>query len=418
MRRLHCQSARLAQWIASRAPGLADLYKRHVSGYLVPKTLTIWYCFGALALALIINQFASGVFLAIHYLPRTTDAFLSVQRTLMRDIPFGWLVRTLHTTGASFLFVVLILHIVRGFLYGSYRKPREIVWLIGLALYAVVMAEAFTGSVLPWGQMSYWGSKVIASLIHAVPWFGTLLVDWIFGAQSLGDATLSRFFIIHIVILPFVIIGLVVLHIWALHQVGSSDPRGGRVPTGSLDAQQIRRIAVKEIPFHPYYTLKDLCALAVLCCVAAFIIFAAPQCGGLCLEPDNAIQANRFSTPQHIRSAWYFSPFFAMLRGVPGQLPGLIICIAALAVLWLLPWLDRGPVYALHQRPWRVRQLFCLIGLSFLVLGILGTWENAASWKIAAVRSVTALYFVLFLSMPFWSKERRASVVEQVVQRG
>ena len=415
MRRRHGQSARLRQWIASRAPGLADFYRRHMSAYLVAKTLTVWYCFGALALALIINQLATGVFLAFHYRPRTTEAFLSVQRTLMRDIPSGWLVRTMHTTGASLLFVVLILHIVRGFLYGSYRKPREIVWLLGLALYAVVMAEAFTGYVLPWGQMSYWGAKVIASLIHAVPWFGTQLVEWIFGAQTLADATLTRFFIIHIVILPVCLIGLIVLHIWALHQVSSSDPRGGLVPAGPLDTKQIRHNAVKEIPFHPYYTLKDLCAFGVLCCVAASIIFAAPHCGGLCLEPENAVPANRFVTPQHIRSAWYFSPFFAMLRGVPGQLPGLIICVAALAVLWLLPWLDRGSVYALHQRPWRVRWLFCLIGLCFLMLGMLATWQNAAAWQIAAVRSVTALYFVLFLSMPFWSKEQRARGREQVV---
>ena len=412
------QPACMRRWMAARLAGIGAVYRRHVSAYRVPKTLNIWYCFGALALALICNQFATGVFLAIHYLPRVAEAFLSVQQTVMRDVPFGWLVRTMHTTGASLLCVVLILHIVRAFLYGSYRKPREIVWLLGLALYGVVMSEAFTGYVLPWGQMSFWGAKVIASLTHAVPWIGTHLVEWIFGAQRVGDATLGRFFIIHIVILPACVIGLLVLHIVALHHVGSSDPRGGRVPTQPLDHRTVRRLAVKEIPFHPYYTVKDLCALSGGCCIAALLLFEAPQCGGFCLEPENAVPANPFVTPEHIRSAWYFSPFFAVLRGVPGQFPALLICVAAIALPWFLPWLDRGPVYALHQRPWRVRSLFLLIGVCILGLGILGVWENAAAWQTMAVRSMTALYFALFMTMPIWSRQHRPSTYDVVGQRG
>ncbi|MGA9829196.1 MAG: cytochrome b N-terminal domain-containing protein, partial [Rhodanobacteraceae bacterium] len=311
----------------------------HTSGYYAPKNFNVMYYFGSLALLVLVNQIVTGIFLTMFYNPSAAGAFASVEY-IMRDVQWGWLIRYMHEVGASMFFVVVYLHMFRGLMYGSYKKPRELVWLLGMLIFLVLMAEAFMGYVLPWGNMSFWGAKVIITLFSAVPWIGDTLVQWIMGDYLPSGATLNRFFALHVVALPLVLLLLVVLHLAALHEVGSNNPDGVEIkknkgPDGHpLDG----------IPFHPYYTVKDLFGTGFFLIICAFIIFFQPGVGGWFLEPDNFIPANNLVTPAAIKPVWYFTPFYAIVRMIPAKLPGVLAMFSSIFLLFLVPWIDRGKV--------------------------------------------------------------------------
>jgi ubiquinol-cytochrome c reductase cytochrome b subunit len=359
-------------WIEQRLPWLSFV-SAHTATYPAPKNLNAWYAFGVLALVVLANQLVTGLFLAMHYKPAAAQAFASVEH-IMRDVEWGWLIRTLHSTGASLFFVVIYLHMFRALLYGSYKKPRELVWILGVLAYVVLMAEAFVGYVLPWGQMSFWGAKVIVSLAGAVPLAGEGLSHWIMGGYLPGDATLNRFFALHVVALPLVLLLLAVLHILALHHVGSNNPDGIEV-AGNVDA---RGTPLDAIPFHPYYTVDDLLATSVFLLLAAFVVFYAPSFGGLFLETDNFVPADPLLTPAHIKPAWYFAPWYALLRLVPDKLAGVLVMVGAIGVLPLLPWLDRGSVRSIRYRGRGYAVAVGLFACAFVMLGLVGSGAIAA----------------------------------------
>jgi ubiquinol-cytochrome c reductase cytochrome b subunit len=358
---------KLTDWIAERAPGMAPAYRKHMTEYYAPKNFNFMYYFGSLAIFVLVNQIVTGIFLTMFYNPSAAGAFDSVQY-IMRDVDWGWLIRYMHTTGASMFFVVVYLHMFRGLMYGSYKKPRELVWLLGMLIFLVLMAEAFMGYVLPWGNMSFWGAKVIISLFGAIPVIGDTLVQWIMGDFLPADATLNRFFALHVVALPLVLLLLVVLHIAALHEVGSNNPDGVEIkkvkgPNGKpLDG----------IPFHPYYTVKDMFGVGFFLVLCAFIIFFAPTLGGWFLEHDNAIPANSLVTPEFIKPVWYFTPFYAILRMIPAKLPGVLTMFAAIVLLFLTPWIDRGKVKSIRFRGLGFKVAIGLFALSFICLGLVG----------------------------------------------
>jgi ubiquinol-cytochrome c reductase cytochrome b subunit len=327
-------------WVNYRAPGLMPAYRAHMSEYWAPKNFNLWYYFGSLALLVLVNQIVTGIFLTMHFKPSAAEAFSSVEY-IMRDVSGGWLIRYMHSTGASLFFIVVYLHMFRALIYGSHQKPRELVWILGMLIFLTLMAEAFMGYVLPWGQMSYWGAQVIINLFGAVPVVGTDLTEWIRGDYLVSDATLNRFFALHVVALPLVILLLVVLHIGALHEVGSNNPDG-------VDIKKVKDPVTKSpldgIPFHPYYTVKDIFGSAFFLTIAAFILFFIPNFFGLFLEHDNFVVANPMVTPEHIKPVWYFTPYYAMLRAVPDKLLGVMTMGGAVMILFLLPWLDRSPV--------------------------------------------------------------------------
>src|SRR5690349_20268774 len=326
-------------WVNARAPGMMPVYRKHMTEYYAPKNFNFWYFFGSLALLVLVNQIVTGIFLTMHFKPSAAEAFGSVEY-IMRDVEWGWLIRYMHSTGASLFFVVVYLHMFRGLMYGSYRKPRELVWLLGMVIYLVLMAEAFMGYVLPWGQMSFWGAKVIISLFGAIPVIGNGLTEWIMGDFIPSDATLNRFFALHVIALPLVLLLLVVLHLGALHEVGSNNPDGVEIKAKKKpDGTPLDGIA-----FHPYYTVKDLFGTGFFLLLAAFIIFYAPTFGGWFLEHDNFIPANNLATPEHIKPVWYFTPFYAILRVIPSKGLGVIALLCSIVVLFLVPWLDRGKV--------------------------------------------------------------------------
>jgi ubiquinol-cytochrome c reductase cytochrome b subunit len=358
---------KLTDWIAERAPGMAPAYRKHMTEYYAPKNFNFMYDCGSLAILVLVNQIVTGIFLTMFYNPSAAGAFDSVQY-IMRDVDWGWLIRYMHTTGASMFFVVVYLHMFRGLMYGSYKKPRELVWLLGMLIFLVLMAEAFMGYVLPWGNMSFWGAKVIISLFGAIPVIGDTLVQWIMGDFLPADATLNRFFALHVVALPLVLLLLVVLHIAALHEVGSNNPDGVEIkkvkgPNGKpLDG----------IPFHPYYTVKDMFGVGFFLVLCAFIIFFAPTLGGWFLEHDNAIPANSLVTPEFIKPVWYFTPFYAILRMIPAKLPGVLTMFAAIVLLFLTPWIDRGKVKSIRFRGVGFKVAIGLFALSFICLGLVG----------------------------------------------
>src|SRR5574338_1442801 len=332
-------------WVNARAPALMPMYRKHMSEYYAPKNFNFWYYFGSLALLVLVNQIATGIFLTMHFKPSAAEAFSSIEY-IMRDVDWGWLIRYMHSTGASLFFIVVYLHMFRGLLYGSYQKPRELVWLLGMVIYLVLMAEAFMGYVLPWGQMSFWGAKVIISLFGAIPVVGNGLTEWIMGDYLPGDATLNRFFALHVIALPLVLLLLVVLHLAALHEVGSNNPDGVEIKKGPKGNRFGDDKPADGIPFHPYYTVKDLFGVGFFLLIAAFIIFFAPTFGGWFLEHDNFVPANNLATPTHIKPVWYFTPFYAILRMVPSffgsAIWGVIAMFASIALLFLMPWLDQG----------------------------------------------------------------------------
>jgi ubiquinol-cytochrome c reductase cytochrome b subunit len=370
----------IGEWVNERAPGLMPVYRKHMTEYYAPKNFNLWYYFGSLALLVLVNQIITGIFLTMNYDPSAAGAFDSVQY-IMRDVEWGWLIRYMHSTGASLFFVVVYLHMFRGILYGSYKKPRELVWLLGMLIFLVLMAEAFMGYVLPWGNMSFWGAKVIVSLFGTIPVIGKDLVEWIMGDFLPADATLNRFFALHVIALPLVLILLVVLHLAALHEVGSNNPDGVDVKHGPKGNRWDPTKPADGIPFHPYYTVKDLVGVGLFLAIAAFIIFFQPTFGGWFLEHDNSIPANNLVTPAQIKPVWYFTAFYAIVRMIPSAFGtavwGVLGMFGAIVLLFLLPWIDVGKVKSIRYRGTGFKVALTLFVLAFFGLVLIGTDSTA-----------------------------------------
>jgi ubiquinol-cytochrome c reductase cytochrome b subunit len=383
-------------WINKRLP-IDEFIAEQLTGYYAPKNFNIWYFFGSLALVVLVLQLLTGIFLTMFYKPGEFSSFDSVEY-IMREIKFGWLIRYLHSTGASAFFVVVYLHMFRAFLYGSYKKPRELLWLVGMLVYLVLMAEAFMGYVLPWGNMSFWGAQVIVNLFGTIPAIGPGLVEWIRGDYGIADATLNRFFALHVVALPLGLLLLVMLHLVALRRTGSNNPDGIEIKEKlAADGKPL-----DGIPFHPYYTVKDVFGIGVFFILFAIIVFFVPTLGGLFLEAPNFDPANPMSTPEHIAPVWYFTPYYAILRAVPDQrLGALLMGLAVLAFLFV-PWLDRSPVKSMRYRGWLSRTMLALFAVSFIVLGYLGL-QPAEGLYVLLARIFAVIYFGFFVLMPIYT---------------
>ena len=435
----------LLGWVDRRFP-LTSMIKEHMSEYYAPKNFNFWYFFGSLALLVLVIQIVTGIFLVMSYKPDARFAFESVEY-IMREVPGGWFIRYMHSTGASMFFVVVYLHMLRGLFYGSYRKPRELVWIFGVAIFLCLMAEAFFGYLLPWGQMSYWGAQVIVNLFSAIPFIGPELAIWIRGDYVVSDATLNRFFAFHVIAIPLVLIGLVVAHIIALHEVGSNNPDGVEIKQGPKDRNGH---PVDGIPFHPYYSVHDIVGVAGFLMVFAAIIFFGPEMGGYFLEYNNFIPADPLKTPPHIAPVWYFTPFYSMLRAttadftwvlvagavvaaialfLKGNLKGiwriavpvilLIVAVllriidakfwgvvamgGAVVILFFLPWLDHSPVKSIRYRPTWHKYLYAIFIINFLVLGYLGTQAPNPTFNLMS-QIGTVIYLSFFFVMPVWSR--------------
>ena len=377
-------------WLERRLP-VKQFLTHHFVNYLMPRNLNFWYLFGAFSVLVLVNQLITGIWLAMVYTPTAEQAFSSIEQ-LMRHVPFGWLLRYLHSTGASAFFIVIYLHIYRAIMYGSYKAPRELLWLTGVLLFVLLMAEAFTGYVLPWGQMSYWGAKVIISLFGAIPLVGDTLVHWLQGDFVLSAITLKRFFAFHVIAVPLILIGMVVLHIIALHCVGSNNPDGNK-----------KDKTKKDISFHPFYTVKDCMAIVGFLFIFLAVVFYLPEFFGLFLEHDNFVQANPIITPMHIKPVWYFSPFYAMLRAVPDKLFGAVVMFSGVGVLALLPWLDRGKNSSIRHKGAYSKFAIVVLVVSFSSLGYLGA-QAATVENVILARVMTICYFLCFLLMPIYTK--------------
>ena len=390
--------SRMANWVDERFP-MTSLWKAHLSEYYAPKNFNFWYYFGSLAILVLVMQVVTGIFLTMNYKPDAQHAFASVEY-IMRDVNWGWLIRYMHSTGASMFFVVVYLHMLRGLMYGSYRKPRELLWIFGMLIYLSLMAEAFFGYLLPWGQMSYWGAQVIISLFGAIPWVGEQLAVWIRGDYVVSDATLNRFFAFHVIAIPLLLLGLVAGHIMALHEVGSNNPDG-------IDIKKRKDpktgIPLDGIAFHPYYTVKDLVGVAVFLGIFSLVMFFAPEMGGYFLEHNNFVPADPLNTPQHIAPVWYFTPYYAILRAVPNKLAGVLLMGGAVVILFALPWLDRGKVRSIRYRGPIFKTALWLFVASFLVLGYMGTLDPNLSFVNPVSRVGAVIYFAFFLLMPWYS---------------
>ena len=393
------------RWIEYRMPIFSFLNHSVGTEYPSPKNLSYWWNFGSLAGIVLVIMIVTGILLAMQYTPHADHAFDSVER-IMRDVNSGWLLRYLHTNGGSFFFILVYIHVFRGMYYGSYKEPRELLWILGVIILLIMMATAFMGYVLPWGQMSFWAAKVITNLFSAVPWIGDWIVTWLWGGFTVGNPTLNRFYALHY-LLPFVLVALVVLHIWALHQFGSNNPLGIEAK-GPQD----------KIPFHPYYTVKDLYGMGVFLVVFFAVVFFAPNMLG---EPDNYIEANPLSTPAHIVPEWYFMPYYAILRSIPQKLLGVIAMFGSLLILLLLPWIDRSPVKSARFRP-IYKWLFWAFVVVCLVLGYIGA-KPPEGWYVVVGRIATAAYFLFFVAVYFLSYIERpkplpASISEPVLKGG
>jgi ubiquinol-cytochrome c reductase cytochrome b subunit len=394
-------AVRLIDWIDARFP-LTKLWKEQVAEYYAPKNFNFWYYFGVISLVVLVNQLVTGIFLTMSYKPSSAEAFASVEY-IMRDVDWGWLIRYMHSTGASAFFIVIYLHMFRALLYGSHRKPRELLWIFGCVIFLLLMAEAFMGYVLPWGNMSYWGAQVIVSLFGSIPVIGQSLVEWIRGDYYIADATLNRFFALHVAALPLALVFLVIAHLMALHEVGSNNPDG-------IEIKKLKGAdghPLDGIPFHPYYTVKDTMGIAAFLLVFSGVIFFAPGFGGLFLESPNFEPANPLQTPPHIAPVWYFTPFYAMLRAVPSfagtQVWGVLVMGAAIVVLFFLPWLDRSPVRSIRYRGPIYKIALAIFSLSFIALGVCGLKPPSGIYPQLA-RVATILYFAFFLLMPWYSR--------------
>ncbi len=392
---------KLLNWVDARFP-LTATWKAHLSEYYAPKNFNFWYYFGSLAILVLVIQIVTGIFLTMHYKPDANQAFASVEY-IMRDVPYGWLIRYAHSTGASAFFIVVYLHMFRALLYGSHRKPRELIWIFGVLIYLVLMAEAFFGYLLPWGQMSYWGAQVIVNLFAAIPVIGEDLAIWIRGDYVVSDATLNRFFAFHVIALPLVLLGLIAAHIVALHEVGSNNPDG--IEIKKKKDEQGRPL--DGIPFHPYYTVKDILGVVVFLIVFSAILFFAPEMGGYFLEANNFIPADPLKTPEHIVPVWYFTPYYAILRAIPpmfgSQFPGVLAMGVAVLIFFLLPWLDRSPVKSIRYRGRKYKIALTLFVIAFIGLGILGILPATELYTWIA-RVLTVVYFAFFLLMPWYTK--------------
>jgi len=386
----------LMKWIDDRFP-LTKTMKQHVTEYYAAKSFNWWYVFGVLAMVVLVIQLVTGIFLTMNYKPAAADAFASVEY-IMRDVEWGWLIRYMHSTGASFFFIVVYLHMFRAMLYGSYKKPRELIWIIGMLIFFVLMAEGFAGYLLPWGQMSYWGAQVIISLFGAIPGIGDTLVEFIRGDYSITDITLNRFFALHVIVLPLSLIALVFVHIVALHHVGSNNPDGIEIkehkgPDG---------IPLDGVPFHPHHTSKDLVGIIVFLMIFSGVVFFAPDMGGLFLEHANFEPANMTATPEHIAPVWYYTAYYAILRAVPDKLWGFVLFAIAVVLPLFLPWLDRARVKSIRYRGWIYRMALMIFVVTFLSLMWLGLQPAETRYVIAA-RIFAALYFAFFLLMPYYT---------------
>ncbi|MBL8264096.1 MAG: cytochrome bc complex cytochrome b subunit [Xanthomonadaceae bacterium] len=401
-------------WVNERAPAMMPAYRKHMTEYYAPKNFNLWYYFGSLALLVLVNQIVTGIFLTMHYKPSGAEAFASVEY-IMRDVEWGWLIRYMHSTGASMFFIVVYLHMFRGLMYGSYQKPRELVWILGMLIYLVLMAEAFLGYVLPWGQMSFWGAKVIISLFGAVPEIGPALTEWIMGDYLPSDATLNRFFALHVIALPLVLLLLVVLHLGALHEVGSNNPDGVDIKKGPKGNRWDPNKPADGIPFHPYYTVKDLFGASFFLVICAFIVFFAPAFGGWFLEHDNFTEANRLVTPAHIKPVWYYTPYYAMLRVVPDKLGGVMVMFSAIAILFLVPWLDRAKVKSYRYRGPISWAMLLGLAVSFIWLGKIGAGPGTDPVETIVGRVLTVFYFLFFLTMPIWTRIDKTKPVPERV---
>ncbi len=388
---------KLLTWVDQRFP-LTASWNKHAAQYYVPKNLNFWYFFGAFSFLVLLNQIVTGVWLTMYYIPTEASAFDSVQH-IMRHVPYGWLIRYLHTTGASAFFVVLYLHMYRAVMYGSYQKPRELLWLIGMLLYVALMAEAFTGYVLPWGQMSFWAAKVIMSLLQAIPGIGEHFSMWIQGDYTVTGNTLHRFFAYHVSAIPMTIVLLVLVHIVSLHKVGSNNPDGVEIKHKKNKAGN----PVDGITFHPFYTLKDLWGMTIFLIIFALIVFYFPKMQGYFLEKENFLPANPLATPQHIAPVWYLAPFYAVLRAVPDKLGGIIAMAASVAVLFVLPWLDRSKVRSIRYKGHLSKIALTIFVICFVGLGYIGT-QPATDFLTLLARIFTVGYFSFFILMPLYTR--------------
>ena len=387
-------------WIDQRFP-LTKVWNEHLAEYYTPRNFNFWYFFGSLAILVLVIQILTGIFLTMHFKPEAALAFASVEY-IMRDVDWGWLIRYIHSTGASAFFVVIYLHMYRGLLYGSYKAPRELIWILGMVLYIALMAEAFMGYVLPWGQMSYWGAKVIINLFGSFPIVGEIILEFILGDYAVGDPVLNRFFSLHVIALPLILVILVFLHIVALHTVGSNNPDGVEIKKNK-DANGIPK---DGIPFHPYYSVKDIMGVVVFLMIFTAIVFFAPALGGYFLEAPNFVEANPLKTPDHIAPLWYLTPFYSVLRAIPpmfgSQLPGVLAMFAALLILIALPWLDRSKVKSIRYRSWPYKVALSIFVITFIVLGWLGMQAVTPLYSLMA-QIFTALYFAFFILMPWFT---------------
>lgn len=404
-------------WIDQRL-SIMDAYNTHLAQYWTPRNFNVWYFFGSLALLVLVNQIITGIWLTMSYEPSADGAFASVEY-IMRDVEMGWVIRYMHSTGASAFFVVVYLHMLRGIMYGSYQKPRELIWIFGMSIYLILMAEAFMGYLLPWGQMSYWGAQVIVSLFSAIPVIGEDLAQWIRGDYLISGVTLNRFFALHVIALPLVLAGLVVLHILALHEVGSNNPDGVEIK----DTKDANGKPLDGIAFHPYYTVKDIVGVAVFLFVFSIVVFFFPEMGGYFLEYANFEPADPLKTPEHIAPVWYFTPFYAMLRaitfpmfGLDAKFWGVVVMGAAIAILFVLPWLDRSPVRSMRYKGNISKVMLGLLLVAFVMLGVLGVLPSTPE-RTALAQLGTAMYFLFFLAMPWYTRwESTKPVPERVTE--
>ena len=407
----------MGEWIDERFP-MTKVWNEHLAEYYAPKNFNFWYFMGSLAILVLVIQILTGVWLAMNYKPDAGLAFGSVEY-IMRDVEWGWLIRYIHSTGASAFFIVIYLHMFRGLIYGSYRKPRELLWIIGVIIYLLMMATAFFGYLLPWGQMSYWGAQVIVNLFSAVPVVGEELGIWIRGDYVISDVTLNRFFALHF-LLPFLLAALVFIHIVALHRVGSNNPDGIEVKKGPKGNRWSDSAPADSIPFHPYYTVKDIAGMAGFLFLFALVVFYAPEMGGYFIEHPNFEPANPLKTPEHIAPVWYFTPFYAILRAVPSvagsAFPGVAAMLLSIVILFFLPWLDRSPVKSIRYKGQIFKSAIAIFVISFLILGFLGTQPTTPFYKVLS-QICTILYFLFFLLMPIYSKMDKTKPVPERVTK-
>ncbi|MFM7784935.1 MAG: ubiquinol-cytochrome c reductase [Gammaproteobacteria bacterium] len=390
----------LRDWVDARLP-IMRAWNTHMGKYYAPKNLNIWYFFGVLSMLVLANQLLTGIWLTMSFEPSAERAFASVEY-IMRDVEYGWIIRYMHSTGASAFFAVVYLHMFRGLIYGSYRKPRELVWIFGMTIYLTLMAEGFLGYVLPWGQMSFWGAQVIISLFGAIPVVGADIVQWIRGDYLISGITLNRFFALHVVALPIILLALVVLHILALHEVGSNNPDGVEIKK----KKDANGIPLDGIRFHPYYTVHDIVGVIVFLAVFSSIIFFLPEMGGYFLEKANFEEANPLKTPAHIAPVWYYTPFYSMLRAVPDKFGGFLVMAAAIAIMFVLPWLDRSPVKSIRYKGNLSRVAVVLFAASFIILGVLGVKAPTPERTLLS-QVCTVIYFAFFLLMPVYTSIER-----------